>query len=79
VLKGEGNIVASTAPSTAAGSGRLLLAVDQKTAAVSQAGWAPFNEEGGQVHLGGITWHVLFWPPKTLMLVCTCTCTGIVK
>jgi len=49
VLKGEGNIVASTAP----GNGRNLLE-DQKTAVTSQAGWAPFNEEGGQALLGGV-------------------------
>jgi len=41
VLKGESNIVAST-------SERHLL-MDEKSALVSQAGWAPFNEAGGQV------------------------------
>lgn len=46
VLKGEGNIVASVASINGT---RSLLEVDKKTAIVSQAGWAPFNEPGGQV------------------------------
>lgn len=46
VLKGEGNVVASTAGS----SGRHLLLDDKlKPALAAQGGWAPFNEEGGQV------------------------------